>query len=938
MKPISLEMQGFGPYAKKTYIDFTKLGGQGLFLVTGDTGAGKTTIFDAITFALFDAASGSVRNSGMLRSKYVEADVKTYVDFKFEYRGQVYEIYRDLPYLAKKKRGEGYTTGGDTVVLTLPDKPPMTKKNEVKAEIEKLLGITYDQFTNMAMIAQDDFKKILLADTDTKTKLLQKVFHTEYYQRVQELLAGRRSEIDKAKNLCENKLLSYLQMGNYADSEELSNLKKNNFADANEHILDLLKKLIEVESNQLDAYKTKVDGLESKQVELRDRKKLLADYQNELVSLKLAEEKLAALESCTEDIEKEFSGAQKNYDCIPKLSLEQKAYEDKLVQVEELEQLTKDANMRRNSLASGEQALVDMETKVKSLGEALEADKLLLEKLQGVELEQVQSQSLLDKAQDKKDNLEHLLSYEVKLDADRQAFVKARQEHQMAVVNWQEKNKAYTEAMQCFIAGQAYDLAQKLELGKPCPVCGSCEHPHLAQPSGRIYSKAQVDALKQAENVAYKKATDTKAQVDTLGNLGKEHVAELGRLYGTYFGKICDTFSKDMVSACLAEAKEAKAGVEAQITQLQATIVKAGKKLLQKQELEKQLKLLDQQRDVTNSNITKQKEANASLRTAIEALQQRISALQQLLEGMDRYILQDAITKLKQQIRAVGEAFRFAGERKSRHVTDLAAAKANVQSKQQRLNSFGVVDFADNLVIEVEAALKALEAELALARSNRDSCMKTLSLNKSVLANFASGVPELAELEQKQKWISSLSFTANAGLGKNVGMGKINLETYVQMHYMERILGFANTRFMQMTKGQYELKRDTSGLSGTSGKVGLDLNVIDHYDGSERSVKTLSGGESFMAALSLALGMADEVQNSAGGIQLDTMFVDEGFGHLDEDCVHKAVNALLGLSGNNRLIGVISHVAELERMLDKKLIVRKAKAAGDLGSYVELQV
>lgn len=937
MKPISLEMQGFGPYAKKTYIDFTKLGGQGLFLVTGDTGAGKTTIFDAITFALYDAASGSVRNSGMLRSKYVEKDVKTYVDFKFEYRGQVYEIYRDLPYQVKKKRGEGYTTGGDTVVFTLPNKEPLTKKNEVKAEIEKLLGITYDQFTNMAMIAQDDFKKILLADTDTKTKLLQKVFHTEYYQRVQELLASRRFEIDKAKNLCENKLLSYLQMGDYADSEELVALKNKNFADANEHILDLLKKLVEAQKSQLNAYKTKVEALERKQVELKDKKKLLTEYTNELMASKVAEKELAALESSTEAIEKDFSEAQKNYDCIPKLSLEQKSYEDRLIQVEELDQLNKDVEKRRKSLALGERELAHMEDEVKALGEALETDKLMLEKLLGAELEQVQNQSQLSKAQDKKDNLEHLLSYEFKLETDRQAFVKARQEHQQAVLNWQDKNKAYTEAMHCFIAGQAYDLAQKLEVGKPCPVCGSCEHPHVAQPSGRIYSKAQVDALKQVENSAYKRATDTKAQLDALENLGKEHVADLGRLYAAYFGKSYEIMSKERVVACLAEVKEAKAEVEAQIIQLQAVINEAGKKLLQKQKLERQLELLAQQREMTNSNITKQKEANASLRTAIDGLQQRISLLEQILKGMDTHVLQLAITKLKQQIRAIGEAFRLASERKSRHSTDLAAAQANLKNKQQRLKSFGVIDFADNLVTEIDTELKNLETELVLAVSNRDNYMKTLTLNKSVLANFTVGLPQLAELEQKQKWIASLCFTANAGLGKNVGMGKINLETYVQMHYMERILGFANTRFMQMTKGQYELKRDTSGLSGTSGKTGLDLNVIDHYDGSERSVKTLSGGESFMAALSLALGMADEVQNSAGGIQLDTMFVDEGFGHLDEDCVHKAVNALLGLSGTNRLIGVISHVAELERMLDKKLIVKKGKTSGDLGSYVELQ-
>lgn len=938
MRPISLEMCGFGPYAEKTVIDFSKLGGQGLFLVTGDTGAGKTTIFDAITFALFDAASGTVRNSGMLRSKYVADDVKTYVDFKFAYRGQEYKIYRDLPYVAKKQRGEGFKTMGGTVELTLPDRAPLTKKNEVKAEIDKILGITYEQFTNMAMIAQDDFKKILLADTDTKTKLLQKVFHTEYYQRVQELLAGKKSEADKAKAACQNSLLNYLAMGVYADSVELMELQNKNFAGENEHILELLEALVKSEKTALAECGAMVKALEAKQVAARDRKKLLADYQQGLVALKSAQEQLTQLEGQTDVIKAEFDQAQQNYDSIPQLSLEQKACEDKLKQVEELEQLLASAQGKATELATGEQAVVALENSLTQLAQEEADDKLELEQLADAEVSKVQQEGSQTQAENQKIALEQLLDYEAKLKADREAYLKAKQKQATAAANWQAKNNSYTEAMESFMAGQAYDLAQKLELGKPCPVCGSCDHPHPAQARGKVYTKDQVDALKQAENEAYQQATAAKAEIDTLESLGKEHVAALGKQYSLYFGKSCEPLCSANVTAVLAEAKQEKARLEELLQEIKTAILAAGKRIQRKAQLEKQLEALTKKRDTINNNISKQKEANASLRTAIEGLEQRISALQQLLAGMDRLPLQASIAKLKQQIVAIGNAYKTASARQSQHSTKLAEAKTNLQNKQQHLDELGVEDFKEAMVLEAHTEYETLENELLLAKKQQEGCVKSLSRNEMVLNNFAADLPKLLELENKQTWLTSLSNTANAVLGKNVGMGKINLETYVQMHYMDRILGFANTRFMQMTSGQYELKRDTTGLSGTSGKIGLDLNVIDHYDGSERSVKTLSGGETFMAALSLALGMADEVQNSAGGIQLDTMFVDEGFGHLDEDCVHQAVNALLGLSGANRLIGVISHVAELERMLDKKIIVKKRKGGSDLGSYVTLQV
>lgn len=1112
MKPISLEMQGFGPYADKTFIDFSKLGGQGLFLVTGDTGAGKTTIFDAIAFALFDAASGSVRSSEMLRSKYVADDVKTYVTFKFVYQGKEYAIYRDLPYIVKKQKGEGFTTKGGTVELTLPDKAPLTKKTEVRKAIDDILGITYEQFTNMAMIAQDDFKKILLADTDTKTKLLQKVFHTEYYQRVQDLLAQKKRDMDTAYAKTRDSLLHYLDLGDYDASAKLTELKQKGFVGDREELLELLKQLVAEEETELLQAETQLVELDKQQTAGKDRQKLLADYESIAQALAGSRTDLTILEKKTSEVEVEFSQAQEENGQLAKLSVEQKQYEDKLAQLQSLERLLKEKEHKNKELQEAEKCLqnlagnleelnqqeavakqeleglqeVDLQLqalesksddlahiqrRITDLGKALaakqkdlaaeqkqktaleqqaellnakaKANKQLLEAINQAVLEASQNETQLTKLMSQKQALGDILEIDTSMREAGKAFEEAVAQQTVTNAIWSQKNNNYTSTMQAFLAGQACSLAQELKVGQPCPVCGSCEHPHPARHNGSIPTEKQVNKLKVEVDLAHEKLMAAKAQVISCKNKQNDLLEQLFKAYNVYFGAVEEACA-DKLEAILAEVRQALQDIDQQIVAVKkalqdAQVLVKQTKVAEKEEkdlaialenhsdcyqqicntcimltenvanrtnelretihdvsfkdaavqqhyaeavvqqnfadadiltgahniveliqtlgkevckqiglvraskqrklkLEQQLEALQKQRDNVNSRITEQKETNAGLRSAIASMKAQADELEQQLEGLQKADLLAAITALQQKMEVISRRYEVANKTLLQHNNDLTRLKTTINEKERALARLGIEECSTEIIAAVEQELRLLAEKIAAANSVRNSCIEALSRNKMVLQQYSATLPKVLRLEQQQKWIAALSNTANAGLGKNKGLGKVNLETFVQMHYLDRILGFANTRFMRMTSGQYELKRDSSGLSGNGGKIGLDLNVIDHYDSSERSVKTLSGGETFMAALSLALGMADEVQNSAGGIQLDTMFVDEGFGHLDEDCVHQAVNALMGLSGTNRLIGVISHVAELERMLDKKIIVKKRKSGSKMGSYVMMQV
>lgn len=813
MKPLKLVLSAFGPYAGQTEIDFTKLGEQGLYLITGDTGAGKTVLFDAISYALYGETSGGVRDASMLRSQYAKADMPTSVELTFLLHGRAYRLVRNPEYRRPAKRGNGMTTEKARAELYFPDdRTPLTKIGEVDKKVCELLGLDHKQFTQIAMIAQGQFRKFLDTNTDERSKIFRDLFNTTFYQRVQEELkqavSGKKAEYIELQRSAEQ----YLNSINGADDEAQQKLQQwsaQHFIGYWQDALDLLAEQLAKQASCQKQSSTAIAEL-----------------------VKQLEEIAAKLEAVDKQkiLEKQVA--------IDKLEL--KRLSERVANEDELKK------QREENLLAAE-ACVN------------EAQKAALE----VSEQRSVLQQLNVKQRDLQ-QLEEMLSRHQQL---AQKLVKKRAEYRAACAQAQEKAAHYLELYTYFLGAQAGLLAKDLAPGQPCPVCGSKVHPQLAQLTDKAPDEKQVKAAQLASNEA-------KELLGTLAGQGK--------------------------------------ALSQQFEQEKTLLLQKSVELLQCKELEV----------LPNALQAAKKQVNTELSSLQQKLQPLLEQAQQLKQ------LEAAFMRQKEQNKKAEEAAQ-------KYTQDLAAAQSvlgerqKLLAEQQKLTS-GVDETAlceqAGKLQQERQQLEVHERQLYAAYSN----------NERVQQEVIKCIDNLQQCEGELQYISNLSATMNGTLA---GKKRVNLETYIQMHYFDRILRRANTRLLQMTSGQYELRRDAlkDGDSKTgNSKTGLDLVVDDHYSGRERSVKTLSGGESFLASLALALGLADEVQSSAGGIQLDTMFVDEGFGSLDDSALQQAIATLQGLSEGHRLVGIISHVHDLQEMIDKKIIVTKSTGTQGTGSSVQI--
>lgn len=815
MKPLKLVLSAFGPYAGRTEIDFTRLGEQGLYLITGDTGAGKTMLFDALCYALYGETSGGVRDASMLRSQYAPADVPTFVELAFRLRGQEYVIRRNPEYKRPAKRGNGLTTERASAELRFPgERQPVTKMSEVDREIKELLGLDYKQFTQIAMIAQGQFRKFLDTNTDERSKIFRELFHTEFYQSLQERL--KHAAMDKAKECDElqrqtAQSLNGITCVGYAEhAAKLALWRQQDFRGCAGEALELIDAVVRLD--------------EAKQVQCAENKKQLDGQQKQL------EGQLAAFARLDELVQ--AVGAAR----------EQAAALQAQADAEAVAQ-----EKRRQALAEAEAAL----------GEAQKA-KLQLANEQG------EQQRLATK----KVALQDLADMFARYGEVMQELAGKRRDYQQHLLDFKKKQAHYDALELAFLQSQAGVLAMTLQEGARCPVCGSVEHP---QPALLPASAPTEQQVKQAQAAM----TSAKEYLGDLAGQGKK------------LGDSCEQ-QKELL---LKKSQELLAchDIEALSQRLQA-----------------------EQQD---------------LRAKIEALQNKLRPLQLLAA-------QEAQREKKV---AMQKAANDAADSKAQQrVTQLATLEGQLTAKEEALA------VQQKLVAGVDAkALQAQSAELAnvvraLEQEGRE-LYAAISGNRKIIADVQASSAKLQKCEAEYQSLKALSDTMN---GRLTGKKHVNLETYIQMHYFDKILRRANLRLLQMTSGQYELQReplDNEEVKTGNSKTGLDLVVHDHYSGRKRSVKTLSGGESFMASLALALGLADEVQSSTGGIQLDAMFVDEGFGSLDDAALAQAIATLQGLSEGHRLVGIISHVHDLMDMIDTQLIVTKKSTAAGTGSEVRIQ-
>ena len=928
MKPCRLIISAFGPYAQKTEIDFERLGEQGLYLITGDTGAGKTTIFDAITFALYGEASGEVRQAGMFRSKYAPENEPTYVELTFLYRGKRYTVTRNPEYQRPKGRGSGLTTQKGDAVLVFPDgRPPVTKAKEVTKAVTGLIGLDYKQFTQIAMIAQGDFQKLLLAGTAERGEIFRQIFHTGLYQEVQLKLRTaekeRWKEYDEARRSINQYMNGVVCDSSFALAAELEELKKHRFEGRIQRGLEILDELLVQDKNRLEKAKERARSLDQK---IQQADQLLGKVRQRQRLLKEMEEKKRHLD----ELQPELAGKQAEReaareaagDC-ERLSGLIREGKEKLGQYEKLEEC-KAAEAKR--AAEILQKTGEQEEKAQSrlrLSQAAVSDRARLETLQTAGEENARLSFRKEKLDSLAARIQAWKLLESRLKEKQQEYIRCVEQRD-------ERRRGYQRAEQLFLDEQAGMLAQKLKEGEKCPVCGSLHHPALAVLTGRAPTKEELDALKGKLTKAEAQAAHLSAEAGHMRETLEREAGQILLDSSVILKKACPDGPEETKDAERQRAVMEKihAGLEAETEQVKRAMRESEAKLSEKKRLEKRIAQQEQQEKQLAEEIRLTELALAGLLAERTNLQKQRSLLEQLLEKQPREALQEQIASLELQHKTLTQTAQKTEKAWQECSTRVTALQASVTTLQEQLQE--EIGWKEEEVLLRKQALQLEKEETDRLRTESYAAYRK---NEDISRMVRDRQEAMCRVEQEYIWVKALSDTANGTLN---GKRKIELETYIQMTYFDRILRRANLRLLTMSGGQYELKRRED-TENKKEKAGLELNVIDHYNASERSVRTLSGGESFQASLSLALGLSDEIQSHAGGIQLDAMFVDEGFGSLDEDSLNQAMKALEGLTQGNRMVGIISHVPELKERIEKKIVVTKKRSAEGIGSCVAVE-
>ena len=934
MRPLRLTLSAFGPYAAQTTLDLEKLGKGGLYLITGDTGAGKTTLFDAITYALYDHSSSGIREGSMLRCKYADDKTPTFVELEFEVHGVRYTVRRNPEYQRPKARGEGMTTEKADATLTYPDdRPPVTKAKDVTAAVQEIIGLDYNQFSQIVLIAQGQFTKLLNASTEERSRIFRKLFRTQRYAQLQERLQAEASALNQqrtAQNAKLDSLLGGLQFSpEDPDAEALRALCAQTVPETALALLDALTArqaaALEEVGTALQATEAQLDTVQQQLGAAAQAQRLaqqLAARQAELAAAKPALDAARAeagrhagdaaqLDALTAQVTQAQS-ALAAYDALDTLCRQQTEARDaaRLAAAQ--------AHKRRTQLDSLNAALAAAETELAALADA---DTRLLA-LQNRSAQLTQRGEALAK-------LEQRLA-----DCQRQAKAahKAQENYRTAAAA-QDEARARRDALErAFLDAQAGLLAESLTEGAPCPVCGSTHHPARALLPHTAPTQAQVEAARQAAAEADRQAQNASAAAQSALAAANEAKTSLRRdaetllpeRFTTPEGTVPLTFA--LMTNVLAEENTA---LQAAQTDCKAQCRQAEADCRRKAQLEADRQAKTRQRPALEQAAAEADRSAAAQNASADALESQIAERRAALPYPRRADAQAALDKLEADRSALRTGMDTAQRKLKQAEQTVAAAEAAVEALTAQQTA-AQKELPARSAEELTAQQTALTAAREALRSREKQLSAQLLPNRKTAAQYRAAAEARQTLESRWQWVSALAATAGGTL---TSKQKINLEAYIQMNYLDHILRYANTRLMQMTAGQYELER--IGAENQRSQSGLDLGVIDHYNGTRRSVKTLSGGESFKASLALALGLSDEVQSSAGGIRLDTLFLDEGFGSLDEESLELAIRVLSGLTEGDRLVGIISHVGALKDRIDRQVVVHKARTGG---STVELRV
>lgn len=1040
MRPIKLTISAFGPYASKQVIDFEELKGRNIFVISGKTGAGKTTIFDAISYALYGEASGESRETDSLRSHFADDNTETYVELEFELRGERYIVNRVPKQKKKKARGEGYTEKSADATLTLPDGKVITKVKNVTDKIIEILGITREQFKQIVMLAQGEFKKLLLADSVEREGIFRKIFNTYDFEKIQAELK------DKAANLSKNRTKSKHEMeinlknikgehdiviDEYVDFplviEKLKDLleRDNNIyktlneegkeVDNKLQVKNQEKAIIETNNNLLKEKEIITKALEellSKEDEYKNKSKTIIDGKN-AKEVKYIEDKLIETTKKLTKREEDYNLSLKNIDS---LKLEQEEA-NKLLQIEESKECDREKlSVEINNLNKLEEKIIELDSlnnKVMHLKQSAENSKLQIinNKKETEELKKSKEEKELQlkdiaTLETKKVELESDIKAKNKtLDEVRELFKVIRsfqntyiehnnkaKEYKEFEVEYKKVKENYEKMDDLYKKEQAGILASKLQENEPCPVCGSTKHPNKATIKENLKIPTK-DELKVAKENLDKLEKENLEKINNLTTLNSNKTTYLEQV-NNHLSMLSATLNIDKTfnSETAKVVKNLGTELKSVIDKLKDELLKVIDKISLKEKIEKELNLITTTINEREQSLIKLEESEKNYTTELtqnitkideykKEIPENITnvkTLNKLIEVKTKELNTSKEKLAKLRLENENLAKKLEGENStSKEINksieelklEIANNKANFNEaiKEQGFDNIQTYEDAKLQISMVESLEKEVEnynSELKLTKAKQEDIInKTKDIvfmdittideeirsiqnnkkelesklrelhaiivgNKTVLKNVENLNIEFKEIEEEYKVVGELADLAN---GKKAPY--ISFERYILASYFEDIIEAANIRLEKMTGDRFSLIRKTSKSKG-AGQKGLELEIYDNYTDSSRDVSSLSGGESFKASLSLALGLSDIVQSNAGGVSLDTMFVDEGFGTLDPQSLDNAIDSLLELQRGGRLVGIISHVEELKERIDAKLEVTSTSK----GSKVEFNI
>lgn len=879
MKPLKIKISAFGPYKNCIDIDFEKLGESGIFLITGDTGAGKTTIFDSISFALFGEVSGSNRPVPSVRSDFADNDTETFVELEFTHKNKKYKIRRNPAYERTKKRGEGTTKTSADASLEYDDKVISGTKN-VDIKIEEILGINSKQFKQISMLAQGEFLKILFAESKDRTEIFRRIFDTDIYNQIAKRLADK-TRIAKAE-LEQLKDYFAINSSNIVWKDGIQSVQPK---DVNElfiqEILEKLQQEIKVNSEQFGKCQEQISKQSDENSKMEKEITAQKDKNDKIDRCQKLQEEQKVLQEKQEDIKQKEILIQKSQEIINKILPK----EDKKKELEK-------------EISQKQKVLQDISEKIELGKKKEEKFKQVLDLLEIIKVQFQKYSELKDGKTELEDKIKKL-----------QVIIKEQENKKIASENaqkleaeWEKLSTEVLEKEKEFFREQAGILAEKLKENEPCPVCGSLHHPNLAIKSKSVLTKEELDNLKEKEEKSRKILTDATNKVTEINSKIETLIKEFGEepnveLYNKKYTEISEELEKAY-------------------NQLNDNY---------KQIMLKDIVIESFEYDIFKEKITnkisKEREEFLKLQTQQEENKKQIDELLQKQEKAQNDY-QNTLKELgfeneEQYKKSVlnNSQIEIFSKEIEKYKTDVTINATKLEEIQKEIKGFEKVDLTAKI-----QEFNNKKQELENMRKQQMEYHRIFENNNRILVDLQTNSKKLDSKIKEFTMVEDLSKIAN---GTVYGKRRIEFEQFVQASYFDMVIIEANKRLLKMTDNRFLLVRKESS-ERVSDKIGLELEVIDNYNGKRRDVKSLSGGEAFKAALSLALGLSDVIQSYSGGIVVDTMFIDEGFGSLDTESREQAINTLNQLTDNHKLIGIISHVTELKERIDKKVIVTKS--------------